>query len=139
MIVHGEGQRYVVSEIVGQTVGDEGGKATADYAVLDSHYCYREIAHYTLRADHARAGRSVRRNRAVRHCDRLNRGDAELEARPVRPSDFDYFAELAALQQRRLDLVLWLHEQDGLSGDQIGKRLGISGVRARQLIREAQK
>lgn len=72
MIVHGEGQRYVVSEMRGVTVGAAPGhKGTADYAVLDSLYCYAEVAHYTVRNDRVGSGR----NRAVRHCDRLNAGE----------------------------------------------------------------
>lgn len=137
MIVHGEGERYVVSEMRGVTVGEEGTRATADYAVLDSHYCYEEVAHYTMRSDHARAGRSARRNRAVRHCDRLNHGETPPEAHPSRPPDFDYYAELAALKQKRVDLIVWLYEEDRLSADEIGRRLGITGTYVRRLLAEA--
>ena len=73
MIVHGEGERYVVSEMRGVTVGAEPGtRGTLDYAVLDSHYCYEQVARYTIRGDRSGYGGAARRNRAVRCADRLN-------------------------------------------------------------------
>jgi len=75
MIVHGEGSRYVVSEMRGRTVGDESAHTTTDYAVLDSDYCYGVVARYSVRSDRS-IGSTRRRNRAVRACDRLNAAEA---------------------------------------------------------------
>lgn len=69
MIVHGEGLRYVVSEIQGYSE-KSGGYPSTDFAVLDSDYCYREVATFV-----AAVGRRIRTRRraALRLCDRLNR------------------------------------------------------------------
>ena len=137
MIVHGEGQRYVVSELSGFDVLTHGtrGNHSVGLAVLDSHDCYRPVATIGSRTAQGHGRAYVKRRRmAVRECDRLNYADAVTE--PPAP-DFDYYAELAALQRKRVDAIVWLHEHDGLSIAAIAERLKITPQRVNQLLREA--
>ena len=70
MIVHGDGERYVVSAVEGYSIHrGVSGRLTVTYSVLDSHYCYAAVQHFPA----LRASRAVRRRHAAeRACDMLN-------------------------------------------------------------------
>ena len=82
LIVHGEGERYVVSAVGGQEIRERGlgGPRTLSLAILDSHYCYRVV----WRGSHGRRDALTQRifkhhelhtvtDYAAWRCDRLNR------------------------------------------------------------------
>ena len=83
MIVHGEGERYVVSMIDGYDISaarpGERGHRGQSYVILDSHYCYRAV----WRCPRNGFRRTAERHGFVGHpgysrwkCDRMNEEDA---------------------------------------------------------------
>jgi DNA-binding CsgD family transcriptional regulator len=141
MITYGEGQRYVVSEVTGWEIvghGDRGNNALT-IAVLDSHDCYREVARVGHRTAAGNGRGRVKQSRLGRKlCDRLNAEHSRAALLTARPEEFDYDAELAALQQRRLDLIRWWRYRDHRSTSEIASRLGITVQYVNQLLRESE-
>lgn len=138
MIVHGEGERFVVSEIDGWEIGRDGkrGNRSRTVTVLDSHDCYREVERVPTYGPNGHTRGSVKKRGIARTaCDKLNREHMRAALEDAPPLDLDYYAELAELHRKRLALILWMRDVQHRSTRDIATRLGITVQRVNQLLR----